>query len=243
MADDGIPVQKFLVIKTLADFQLFCGTADNGAFIGKKKFFSFYQVPAFFEKPGLTAFFHVEEDNARIYKTAEEKENQLSVMVWGGGIFVIRNIDVIQKSDITVKEQVYVQIEEFFRNLGYEVGEEADQRVGRAIAVFVGRRVEFPVIKLRHIDFFDHILRIVGFCDFCKKGSLIVRNRRVIGSKMRDIHGKNEKMKRLFCLCPLENREHGGKSAVKDFAVSAEQDVYHEFSPSPWASDSDFLIY
>ena len=79
MPDYGIFIKKFLIVEALRQYLLSDGAADNRAFIGECQFFRLYKFSAFFKKSGFAAFFHIEQQHARVYKIRMYKK--LSVVV------------------------------------------------------------------------------------------------------------------------------------------------------------------
>ena len=108
MSDDGVFVQKFLIVELLRQHFLFSGTADDCALVGKRQFFLFNERACLAKLSCFLNLVHVEQhysavDIVWVYQ-------KFAVMVACRSVFDVAYVDIVQKRDIAIKHNIRVKI-------------------------------------------------------------------------------------------------------------------------------------
>ena len=150
-------------------------------------------------------------------------------MVARGGVFIPGEILPPPKVDVTVEEQIAVEVQQFFERgeFRHEVGEQAQEGVGRAVGALVRTAGEFPSIEVGHVEFRHGVVRAERLDIAVEKGNFAVVNGEIGGVQVAGVHGHDPHVYRLPGRCAAEHRDKTGENPVKHFSVPGKEQMLH----------------
>ena len=229
MTDNGVLVQKFLIVEFLRQHLLFGGGTNDGALVREDQLLGFDQLPCLGKKPGGLHHFQIKEKNAGIDVVGIDQV--FAVVIPGGSIFVIGYVYIIKKVYIPIEKDIHVQIQQLIGHIRDTIREKTDQGVGGTIGILVGALIELFQVKGGDIYQAAGVFGMIGLDDLVKERHLLRGDGKIGVFDVGHVHGEHIKGEGFLGGGALEDRQGTGQHAVKNLVVTAKQNVNHGCFP------------